>query len=496
MSLSSIGSRLSPTVQSLVDMRRQLDDLQRQLGTGQRSTTYAGLGLLGGVSVGLRSQLSSIGSFGEAMTNVGVRLDLSQSALTRLVDIRQDIKSTALKATTSGEVNPGVSQQTALSELGEVLSLLNTKSGDRYLFAGRTTDTPAVETMDHILDGDGARAGLKQAIEERRQADLGANGGGRVNISRPAGSAKVRLAEGNTSFGLKIESVTSTLTGGTVNGPTGARSSVTVDFATNPAVGDTVQYRLSLPDGSTETLTLTATDTSPPGDGQFTIGATPEETADNFRTSLTVSLKKIADTSLTAASAVAAAKDFFSDPPMRVEGPPFTSATTSIAGTEANTVFWYTGETGSDPARSTAVARIDTSITVSYGVRANEDGIRSVVQNLATLAAMSFSSSDPNAAARSVALNQRVGTTLDSSGDNGQQTIEQIQSELASAQRIIKATTDRHTETKTTLSNMVQQIEGVSDEEAAVNILAMQTRLQASLQTTALMLQTSLAKLI
>jgi hypothetical protein len=36
--------------------------------------------------------------------------------------------------------------------------------------------------------------------------------------------------------------------------------------------------------------------------------------------------------------------------------------------------MWYTGEDGPDPARGTATAKIDTQITVSYGLRANEQG--------------------------------------------------------------------------------------------------------------------------
>jgi flagellar hook-associated protein 3 FlgL len=39
---------------------------------------------------------------------------------------------------------------------------------------------------------------------------------------------------------------------------------------------------------------------------------------------------------------------------------------------------------------------------------------------------------------------------------------------------------------------MLQEIEGVSNEDVAAQILALQTRLQASLQTTALLYQTSL----
>ena len=60
-------------VQSLVDMRAQLDDLQRQLGTGKKSDTYAGLGLDRGLAVGLRSQLAALGGFDDTITNVGVR---------------------------------------------------------------------------------------------------------------------------------------------------------------------------------------------------------------------------------------------------------------------------------------------------------------------------------------------------------------------------------------------------------------------------------------
>ena len=47
------------------------------------------------------------------------------------------------------------------------------RSGDRYLFSGRTTDTPATVSADVMLDGVGTQAGLKQLINERRQADQG-----------------------------------------------------------------------------------------------------------------------------------------------------------------------------------------------------------------------------------------------------------------------------------------------------------------------------------
>jgi flagellar hook-associated protein 3 FlgL len=131
---------------------------------------------------------------------------------------------------------------------------------------------------------------------------------------------------------------------------------------------------------------------------------------------------------------------------------------------------------------------------VSYGVRANEQGIRWVVQNVAALAAMTFSQSDPNAAARSMALDQRVAAALDV--PPGTQKVEDIEAELAGAQITMAAATDRHIQTKSTLADMLAQIEGVSNEDVASKIMALQTSLQASLQTTSLLFKTSLVNYI
>jgi flagellin-like hook-associated protein FlgL len=288
--------------------------------------------------------------------------------------------------------------------------------------------------------------------------------------------------------------VTSNLTNATVT-PSGPPTASTVDLtAGNPASGDTIQYQFTLPDGSSESITLTATTSSSPGTNQFTIGATSDVTATNLSAALTTALGKLGATSLSAASAVAAANDFFNidatHPPQRVDGPPFDTATAQIAGTAADTVSWYTGELGTDPARASATASVDPSITVSYGMRANEEGIRRIVQNVAVLAAVTFSQSDPDAVARSSALNQRVGTALD--GPPGVQKVEDIEADLAGAQVTLAAAKDRHQQTKSTLADMLQQIEGVSNEDVASKIMALQTRLQASLQATSLLYQTSL----
>src|SRR5712691_4204328 len=232
MSVSGVGSTTTLTVQALVDMRARLDDLQRQLGTGKKAETYAGVGLDRGLAVGLRAQLSAIGGFGDTITNVGVRLDLAQTALGRIADIGHSVKSatqlTPYQLDSGGQTT---GQKTAYSELDEMLGLLNTQAGDRYLFSGRAGDQPAVETRAHVLDGDGARAGFKQVLAERNQADLGATGLGRLVIP-PAAGTTVSISEdiAGSPFGFKLASVNSTLTGATVTGPAGSPPAISVNL--------------------------------------------------------------------------------------------------------------------------------------------------------------------------------------------------------------------------------------------------------------------------
>jgi flagellar hook-associated protein 3 FlgL len=498
MSVSSIGAQSALIMQQLVQMRSQFDDLQRQLGTGQKSATYAGLGINRGVTVSLNSQLSAISGYDNTIDNVMARINLMNTALGNMIDITTTVKSAMVQANgVSNGSGALVAQQTGQSSLDQLLALLNAQAGDRYLFSGRATNTPAVETLDHIMNGDGARAGLKQLIFERNQADLGIDGLGRLTIGGSGNS--VQVDEQATSFGLKLASITSTVTGATVSGPTGSPASESIDFsAAVPNPGETATLRFNLPDGTSENLTLTATTDSPPGSNEFTIGTTPGQTASNFQTALNTAVGKLAGTSLTAASAIAASSDFFNadanNPPQRVGGSsPFYAATGMVAGTAANTVIWYTGETGTDPARSTATAKIDQSLSVSYGARANEDALRTLVQNVATLAAVTISPTDPNGVGLSSELDQRLTANL---GAPGTQTVTDIESDLASAQTSLKAAKDRHQQANSTLNDFLQQIEGVSNEDVGAQLLTLQTRMQASMQVTSMLSQLSLVNFL
>ena len=501
MSVTGVGTSSSGMIQSLLTMRSQLDDLQQQLGTGKKADTYAGMGADRGLGVGLRSQLTALDSYQSTTTTVSTRLQVAQTLLGNIDTAAQAVKNAAQTSQftidSSGQTSD---QRTATNQLDAILSSFNEPVGDHYLFSGSSADQPAVENADVILNGSAGRAGLKQIISERQQADVGASGLGRLSIPAAIGTT-VSVAEdvAGSPFGFKLDSVSSTLTGATVTGPTGTPPGITVDLgATNPSDGDALQLTLKLPDGTTTTLSLKATTQSPPGAGQFTIGATSADTAVNLQAALTTSVSQAAGTTLTAASAMQASNEFFNadvnNPPLRVDGPPFDSATALTSGTAANSVIWYTGDAGSSSARSSTTARLDTSLTVSYGMRANEQGLRNAVQNVALFAATTYSTTDTNAEGSYDALRTRVAGNL--TGSNGQQSVTDIEADMASAQQAVKGAGDRQTQTQTVLTSLLDSIEGVSQDEVASKILALQTSLQASLQATASLYKISLVNYI
>ena len=117
-----ITNRSSLLVQSIADTRAQLDDLQRQLGTGQKSTTYAGLGTNRGLTVSLRNQLNLISGYADAATNVGVRIDLAQNALTGISSLATGVRGAAQTAAfTVDSSGQTATQRSAVGQLDQIL---------------------------------------------------------------------------------------------------------------------------------------------------------------------------------------------------------------------------------------------------------------------------------------------------------------------------------------------------------------------------------------
>jgi flagellar hook-associated protein 3 FlgL len=493
MSITGPGSITALNVQAVSAMSKQLDQLTTELGSGQAAQTYSGLGVQAGLTVALNAQLAAVNGYSSTANTVGTTLSLAQSVLTQLGNSGSAVEQSISQAPAFSLDNNGktATQEAAASQLDMILSLLNTRAGNTYMFSGSALDQQSVASSGQILNGNGAQAGFNQVLAERQQADLGTDGLGRLVIPAAAGST-VSISEDatGTPFGFKIAGVNSGLSGVTVSGPAGPLSTVSINLASNPNPGDSIAFGLTLPDGSNQTITLQATAAAPPGANQFSIGATPAATAANLQTALTTAVGNLAQTALPAASAMAAADNFFSsNPPLRVSGAPAT-ATALVAGTSANTVFWYTGENGSTPARQTALAQVGPSTTVAYGMRANEQAISTLVANVAVLAAASYSPSDPNAQASYQALTQKVAGNLD--GQPGTQSINDIAADLANAQTTISNAGTLNTQAQTTLTSMLQGIDGVNQTQIGEEILTLQNSLSASLAVTARLSQVSL----
>ena len=397
-----------------------------------------------------------------------------------------------------------------------------------------------------------------------------------------------------------------------MTGPSGSPAGVSVDLtAGNPNPGDPISFTFNLPDGTTESFKLTASNTTPLPTGSFAIGATPAATTANFNTALTqrsrrsptprwwrprrskpatISSTPTARRSPTAPSttrsptasadhrrdrsvghvrhelarlglrdrrhhhrqrhhvhlrrlgrdrqhqlnvtdsvqtllskidqitgtstpstvnggvitmhtdnavgaldhdqsrgqrsprsASPAATVTAAQPPLRVSGSPLATATSLVNGS-ANTVAWYTGNSGPGSARSTATVRIDSSQTVQFGAQANEQAIRQHAAAVAIYAAVTVSPTGTNSPAATSALSERIAANL--TPQLGQQTISDIQTDFATAQTTMQDARARQTQTKTALQSLVDQTEGIDQNQVASQILSLQNSLQASYQTT------------
>lgn len=598
-------SVLSPTLglnRSIAESRDLLSELQQQIASGKKVKTYGDLGIQRSQILSLRAELSQLAGYTSTIALLNVGLDISLQSLERIRTLASEAKSDTLAV----GFDPLATGQTALQagislQFDEIVAMLNTDVNGRHLFGGRETEQNPVLPAAEILDGAGSRVGLKQVVSERRQADLGADGRGRLVLTGPEASvtggvvgtpgdigggttaqvtidiggnpqnfdisdggldtlaaleaaidaafgadvativggnqlrltaanatdtititdidpgaaALAGLTEGVTTnptasatiaedaagspFGFKLNAATSTLTGTTVTGPAGGPASVNVQFTTTlPNDGETIRLTYDLPDGTTHEMTLTARASGPLGDGEFLIGADENETAANFQTVLTASIETAAQRSLSAASLFAATNDFFdfddANPPQRVNGPPFDTAIALKDATTADTIFWYQGEDSATDARSSNVAKVDDSILVSYGARANEDAFREVLKTFAALSVETFNVNDVNAADRYTEIRHRASTQLSFQGSA--QSVDDIIIELTVAKVGAGRAAERHQASDAILRDIIGEAETSDLYEVSAQILSLGVRIEASLQISASLSRLSILNFI
>lgn len=611
--------------QHISNMKARFDKLQGQMATGERAASLAEMGSSRFFDLSMRSRLSKIAGYQETITSVNLRLNVIDTTMSRLDRIEADQRTLATPGGYgSSNINLTTTPDLSLARLDEVLDLLNASLDGRYLFGGSTTDKAPVKDVQSILNGALGRDGFRTIVGERKLADAGNDGLGRLDIATAADI--VTLAEdGVHPFGLKLSTLSTSSTGVALTQPAGTPPSLSVQFTALPVAGEKVAIGLTLPDGTQEVVELVAS-TGASSAGFFQIGADQNATAANFATALQASLQKLGGTTLAAASAYAAADNFFNahgDPVLRVDGPPFDTATALVAATPAETVMWYQGETqgirgdnkgrlslsttgdtttvaefaplalgygfrmtgvsegltnatavlaGTSPEslavqftgvpnagesfnlrltlpngttkdvtlravtgtagpneftigadanatsanfgaaladgldlaaqeaagdpRGTVTAKIEDNTTVKYGVQANENGLVSLIRSLAAMAVETYPTADPTTPGRFDAMAVRQQERLSEAHNNETGSIEVVTIELNLAKTRMGNISEHLTSSDAQLKTMLEEIEGVSKEEVAMEILALQTRLEASYQTTALVAQLSLVNFL
>lgn len=487
--MTTMSIRASGISREITEMRAHLDKLQRQLGTGQRATDFGGLGQMRTVSISSRARLSEIEGFAGTVSGVTVRVDLMQQTLRRLDQLGSEQRASNLE-TQLIVVDRGMSraQLSSHQRLEEAVSLLNRDLDGRFMFSGRAAERQPIIPAYTMIEGEAPRIGLRDLITERRQADLGTAGLGRMTFTQAAPATTMADIAG--PFGMKIGGVVSGLSNATVadsGGP--APRTVSVTFTGEPAVGQTFRLALTMPDGSTQQVTLTARAEQGEG-GAFAVDPDPNVTSANFNAALASEIQRITGGPLIAASAHAAANDFFEYPPRRMATPGTPATATAYEATDSNSiVVWYQGERGTDDPRATATARVDRSVTVGFGARATENGTRFLIQNLAVFASVTF---DPDVETDKAAYADLSLTTRGNLAGVAARGLGGMQASIGVGQAAARAARERHDGEKIVLNDLLSDAEGIQTEEVASQILQLRTRLEASYQTTALISRMSL----
>jgi flagellar hook-associated protein 3 FlgL len=300
---------------------------------------------------------------------------------------------------------------------------------------------------------------------KRLQADQGGDDLGRLSLANPVATPDtVTLAQTNATYGYQLSSA-STTNAASINmaGPAGTPPSLSVQFTALPNPADKVTIGVKLPDGSTDSLVMTAVAAAPSKRGEYQIGASPAATAANFNSALQTSLQTETQTKMPAASAA---------------------------------VYAATGQN----ARGSVTAKIDDGTIVSYGVEANETGTVNLVRSLAVQSIQTYPTPDAATTALSKAKFDAIAngqlSRLSAGNDSRPGSLATMAVDLGLVQKTVKDTSDRHTAYTAQLQTVLANAEVADPAQVTEALLQLQTRLQASYQATAIIGQLQLSNYI
>ena len=159
-------------------VRVALDLALEQQSTGKVSGVFSGLGAGVRTSLDLRPAMQHVQVWQNNIDAAAGRLDVTQAALTQIGAIASKFYAETGNITTVGTSETAGIAAAAKLALQQVAQLLNTKSGDVYVFAGQDTGNPPVPNTDPAVTGAALLA--SDTATAPFSATIGAPGGSAV----------------------------------------------------------------------------------------------------------------------------------------------------------------------------------------------------------------------------------------------------------------------------------------------------------------------------
>jgi flagellin-like hook-associated protein FlgL len=155
-----------------VQMRNQGTDLERQLSTGRRADSYAGLGVKRGPALDMRAKLNGLESFQNNIKDANLRMSMLMQSVEGLDKVSARTRS-MLVAPASNVFGGGVPQEQIMAQgdLKLAIDMLNADINGRHLFAGREHDERPVVGYETMMEDLRAAVGAPDPADPDQWAE-------------------------------------------------------------------------------------------------------------------------------------------------------------------------------------------------------------------------------------------------------------------------------------------------------------------------------------
>ncbi len=146
--ITSEYTLLSSLVDNSATIRNQVAQIQEQVATGRVSDTYSGLGNTARTSLDLNPQIQHYATWQSNIDAATGRLDVTQTALTSINSIASSFFAQVNSVNTKNPTSVASLAQNAKSALQQVADLVNSKSGDTFVFSGTDSANAPLPSTD------------------------------------------------------------------------------------------------------------------------------------------------------------------------------------------------------------------------------------------------------------------------------------------------------------------------------------------------------------